>query len=256
MDEIFAFQSIIWDNEDYQETIKGEPFLALMELCFSRTDRFSLLRTDWPGAKDGPLEQALRPYCLGEYFSDCYLGWFDRQAREKCYLYPANEETKAIFLRHITHLFGRDIEPPADGIRPRPEKYKILDQIAEAAWERIMERWDAVEAATGRPISEEESAAIEKEELREAQELWLQIFDEADFQSNMEDPWFFRGDDLFFRTITHELDCMVCVPDDAFGEQIKTLGKWVDVSDRRYLRPLGFLSECVGLVWYDDAKQS
>lgn len=256
MDEIFAFQSVIWNDEDYLETLGGEPFRKLMELCFDRADRFSLLRTDWPGARDGPLEQALRPYRLGEYFSYGGLSWFDRSAREKCYVYPANEETKVIFLRHITHLFGRDIEPPSDGIRLRPEKYKTLDRMAEAAWDRVAERWDAVEAATGRPISEEESAAIEKEEFREARELWLQIFDEADFQSNMEDPCFFRGDDLFFQTITHELDCLACVLDDAFGEQLKTLGKWLDVSDRRYLRPLGFLSEGEGLVWYDEGKNS
>ena len=254
MDEIFAFQSVIWDDEDYLETLEGEQYRTLMELCFDRADRFSLIRTDWPGAKDGPLEQALRPYRLGEYLSYGYLGGVGYGAREKCYIYPANEETKVILLSHITHLFGRDIEPPADGIWPRPEKYKALDQMTEAAWERVVERWGAAEAKMGRPLSEEESAAIEEEETHEARELWLQIFDEGDFQSNMEDPWFFRGDDLFFRTITHELDCMVCVPDDAFGEQLKTLGKWVDVSDRRYLRPLGFLSECVGLTWYDADK--
>ena len=255
MDEILAFQSIIWNDEDYQETIEGEQFRALMDLCFDRADRFSLLRTNWPGARDGPLEQALQPYRLGEYDSYAVLCGYDREVREKCYVYPANEETKAIFLAHITHLFGRDIEPTADGIWPRPEKYKTCDEMAEAAWERISERWDAVEAAAGRPLSEEESAVIEEEELREVRALWLQIFDEGDFQSNMEDPWFFRGDDLFFRTITHESDCMACVLDDAFGEQVKQLGKWLDVSDRRYLRPLGFLSECQGLVWYDGAKQ-
>ena len=105
MDEILAFQSVVWDDEDYQETMEGEEFRALMELCFERADKFSLLRRDWPGAKDGPLERALRPYRLGEYFSYGRLSSFDHEAREKCYLYPANEETKAILLAHITHLF-------------------------------------------------------------------------------------------------------------------------------------------------------
>ena len=59
MSEILAFQSVVWDDEDYQDTIEGENFRALMDLCFQRADKFSLLRRDWPGAKDGPLEQEI-----------------------------------------------------------------------------------------------------------------------------------------------------------------------------------------------------
>ncbi len=253
MDEILAFRSIIWDNEDYQETVKGEEFRALMELCFDRADHFSLCRTDWPGAKDGPLERALRPYRLGEYLSYGRLIWFGHEAWEKCYVYPANQETKAIFLSHITHLFGRDVERP-DGSDGPPEKYKACVELSEAAYERVMERVEAEEAIFG-AISDEDFAAIEEEELQEAKKLWEEVFDEADFDSNLEDPWFFRGDDLFFRTITHEYDCLVHVPDEDFGERIKELGRWVDVSDRRYLRPLGFLSECQGLTWYEKDGQ-
>lgn len=254
MDEILAFQRVVWDNGDYQDSIEGENFRALMDLCFHRADKFSLLRRDWPGAKDGPLERALRPYVLGEYFSYGHLCWFGREAREKCYIYPANQETKAIFLDHITHLFGRDVERP-DGSGWLPEKYKACVETSEAAYERVMRRVEAEEAVFG-VISDEDFAAIETEELREAREIWLQVFDEADFQSNLEDPCFFRGDDLFFRTITHELDCLALVVDDAFGEELKRLGKWVDVSDRRYLRPLGFLSEGEGLVWRDGSEQN
>ena len=245
MDEILAFQSVVWDDGDYQETMKGAQFRALVELCFERADQFSLLRRDWPGAKDGPLEQALRPYRLGEYFSYGRLSWFGHEAREKCYLYPANEETKAVLLAHITHLFGRDVEQPGWP----PEKYKTCVELSEAAWDRIMERWDALEAATGRPVGGEESAAIEKEELREAKALWEEIFDEADFQSNLEDPCFFRGDEMFFETVTHEYECRVHVLDRPFGERLRALGKWVDVSDRFHL-PLGRLSGEDGLVWY------
>lgn len=191
MDEILAFQSVVWDDGDYQDTIEGEDFRALMDLCFHRADKFSLLRRDWPGAKDGPLEQALRPYILGEYFSYGHLRWFGHEAREKCYIYPANQETKAIFLAHITHLFGRDVERP-DGSHWPPEKYKACVETSEAAYERVMERVEAEENIFG-PISDEDFAAIETEELREAREIWLQVFDEADFQSNLEDPCFFRG---------------------------------------------------------------
>lgn len=254
MDEILAFQSVVWDDGDYQDTIEGEDFRELMDLCFRRADKFSLLRRDWPGAKDGPLERALRPYRLGEYFSYGHLRWFDREAREKCYIYPANGETKAILLDHITHLFGRDVEQ-SDGSDWPPEKYRACVEMSEAAYARVMERVEAVEKISG-PISDEDFAAIEREELQEARALWLPIFDEADFQSNLEDPCFFRGDDLFFRTITHELDCLALVVDDAFGERLKRLGKWMDVSDRRYLRPLGFLSEGEGLVWYGGNGQN
>lgn len=254
MDEILAFQSVVWDDGDYQGTIEGEDFRALMDLCFDRADKFSLLRRDWPGAKDGPLERALRPYVLGEYFSYGHLRWFDREAREKCYIYPANGETKAIFLDHITHLFGRDVEQ-SDGSDWPPEKYKACVEMSEAAYERVMKRVETEENIFG-AISDEDFEAIEAEELRDAREIWLQVFDEADFQSSMEDPCFFQGDDLFFHTITHELDCLALVVDDAFGERLKRLGKWMDVSDRRYLRPLGFLSEGEGLVWYGGDGQN
>lgn len=247
MDEILAFQSVVWDDGDYQDTIEGEDFRALMDLCFRRADRFSLLRRDWPGAKDGPLERALRPYRLGEYFSYGHLRWFDHEAREKCYIYPANGETKAILLDHITHLFGRDVEQ-SDGSDWPPEKYRACVEMSEAAYERVMERVEAEEKIFG-PISDEDFAAIEREELQEARALWLPIFDEADFQSNLEDPCFFRGDEMFFETITHEYECWVHVLDRPFGEALRKLGKWVDISDRFRL-PLELLSRQEGLAWY------
>ena len=252
MDEILAFQSVVWDDGEYQDTIEGEGFRALMELCFARADQFSLLRQDWPGAKDGPLEQALRPYRLGEYFSYGRMSWFGHEAREKCYLYPANGETKAILLSHITHLFGRDVERP-DGSRWPPEKYKACVELSEAAYERVMERVEAEEKIFG-VISDEDFAAIEREELREARQLWLQVFDEADFDSNMEDPCFFRDGEMFFETITHEYECWVHVLDRPFGKRLRELGKWVDVSDRFRL-PLGRLGGEEGLVWYGQGGQ-
>lgn len=249
MDKVLWFRGPSWDNEDCDETIEGEKFRELMGLCFDRADKFSLIRTDWPGAKDGPLERALRPYLLGEYLSYGILHWFDHEARQKCYIYQANEETKAIFLAHITHLFGRDVER-SDGSDWPPEKYKQCVELSQAAWDRVMERWDALEAATGRPVSEEESAAIEKEELREAKALWEEIFDEADFQSSMEDPCFYRGDEMFFWTITHELQCCAWVVDTPFGEKLRGLGRWVEEDKTR---SLGRLSGEDGLVWYDTA---
>ena len=253
MDEILAFQSVVWDDGDYQDTTEGEDFRALMDLCFDRADKFSLLRRDWPGAKDGPLEQALRPYVLGEYFSYGHLRWFDREAREKCYIYPANGETKAILLDYITHLFGRDVERP-DGSDWPPEKYKACVEMSEAAYERVMERVEAVEKISG-PISDQDFAAIEREELQEARRLLPPIFDEADFQSNLEDPCFFRGDEMYFKTITHEYECWVHAFDRPFGETLRKLGMWMDVSDRFRL-PLELLSRQEGLVWYGGDGQN
>lgn len=248
MDEILGFQNYVDGGCAYHDTIQGEKFRALMDLCFARADQFSLIRRDWPGARDGPLERALRPYRLGEYDSYGRLIWFNHEAREKCYLYPAGGETKAILLAHITHLFGRDVERP-EGSDWMPEKYKKCVETSEAAWDRIIERWDALGGAG----TDEARGAIEEEELREAKALWLPIFDEADFQSNMEDPCFFRGDEMFFETITHEYECRVHVLDRPFGKKLRELERWRDLSDQFRL-PLGLLSRQEGLVWYGAGK--
>ena len=253
MDKVLWFQNYVDDDCEYHDTIQGEKFRTLMDLCFERADKFSLIRRDWPGAKDGPLEQALRPYLLGEYLSYGRLSWFDHEAREKCYIYRANEETKAIFLSHITHLFGRDVER-SDGSDWPPEKYKKCVEMSEAAYERVMERVETEEEIFG-VISDEDFAAIEKEELREAREIWQEVFNEADFQSNMEDPCFFQDDELFFETITHEYECRVHVLDESFDQALRKLGKWVDASDQ-FQRPLGQLSGEDGLIWYGAAENT
>lgn len=245
MDKVVAFQSSIWDSAEYEETIKGENFRKLINLCFNRADKFSLHRRGWPGAKAGSIEQALQSYCMGEYLSDVRLRWFDHEVREKCYVYPANSKTRDIFLRYIVHLFGQDVEILSENVY-FPEKYNSYIKEESAARERELER---LRALAGQ-LTDEGIGRINQEEFQKVRELWLNVFDEADFGSNMEDPCFFRGDDMFCRIITHESQCLIHVPDQVFGEQIRKLGKWKDVSDCHYLLPLGFLSEGEELIWY------
>lgn len=245
MHKVLWFRGPDWDSGDSDRTIRGGKFWELMDLCFAQADQFSLLRRNWPGAKDGPLEQALRPYLLGEYLSYGILHWFDHEAREKCYIYEANEETKAIFLSHITHLFGRDNEP-LDIEKPLPEKYGPYMRAAKAAGDRAMERWNALEVISG-PLSVEESESIEREEFQEAKALWREVFDEADFDSHMEDPCFFWGDEMFFWTLTHEAQCCAWMVDQPFGENLRALASW---EEQDKTRPLGRLSGEDGLVWY------
>lgn len=248
MDKVLWFQNYVDDDCEYHDTIQGENFRTLMDLCFDRADKFSLLRTDWPGAKDSPLEQALRPYLLGEYLSYCILHSFDHEARLKCYIYWANEETRDIFLSHITHLFGRDEAPDA----PRLEKYDACDEAAKAASDRFMKRVEAEEEVFG-VISDEDFTAIEEEEFREAKALWRKVFDEADYNSGMEDPCFYRGDETFFWTLTHETQCCAWVVDEPFGEKLRELGRWTEEDKTR---SLGQLSGEDGLVWYGAAKNT
>ena len=92
-----------------EPTIAGEAFQTLMDLCFDRADCFSLHRCGWEKAWDGALEQALRPFCLGEYLSYARIQRYDGEFREKCYVYRASRKAKAIFLQHWTHLFDREI---------------------------------------------------------------------------------------------------------------------------------------------------
>lgn len=246
MDKVLWFEGPIGDHEDGDRTIGGEEFRALIELCFSRADRFSLHRGNWPGAKDGTLERALRPYLLGEHLSYGILHWFDHEAREKCYIYQANEETRDIFLGHVTHLFGRDGEPLEDGAAPLPEKYGPYLRAQAAARERMFRRWEAQEAIFGL-ISDEEIESIERDEMEEVQALWREVFDEADFDSRMEDPCFFQGDEMFFWTLTHEAQCCAWVVDQPFGEKLRELGRW---REEGKTKSLGLLSGEDGLVWY------
>lgn len=108
MRSVLLFKDRTFYQDGREPTIAGENFLALMELCFAHGDSFSLRRCSWPGARDGALETALRPYLLGEYPSYETLAWFDRERRGKCFLYPAIPETKGILLRHLRHLFDSE----------------------------------------------------------------------------------------------------------------------------------------------------
>ena len=116
MSSVLFFKNFTYYDENHPApTIEGSEFQALLDLCFAHADAFSLRRCGWPGAKNGALEDALRPWLLGEYFSYGILNWFDLKRREKCYLYRACPETKDILLQHIHHLFDQEIslEPQA-----------------------------------------------------------------------------------------------------------------------------------------------
>lgn len=230
-----------------EPTIEGKQFQALMELCFAHGDTFSLRRCDWPGAHDGALEQALRPYILGEYDSYGHLIWFEKEYREKCFLYPATQETKEILLSHIHHLFDRDKSlAPAGHEAYLQEKYAAYYRAAEQADDRWLDYLDQA----GDDCSGEQYEADRKESYREARELWLQVFAEEDYYSNMEDPCFFRGNEMFFETITHEKDCFVRVLSPEFEKNLRKLGKWVNMS-RQITLPLFSLDQAEGWKRYE-----
>lgn len=246
MNEILTLTSAVF-YEDREPEIRSEKFRALMDLCFAHAERFSLRRENWPGANDGALEQALRPFCLGEcrsYAAICVSK--KKKLWEKCYLYPATEETKAILLRYIPHLFGREPDPAPEGHKAYfQKKYAAYEQAREAAAERTMEYINRM----GRDLDRQTFAAFEKEAFREADAIWRRTFDPKDCYSTMEDPCFFRGDEMFFETITHEQECFVHVISDEFGAKLRELGEWADVSDR-FCLPLFSLKKAKDLVLY------
>lgn len=253
MNEILNFISNTFyeDREPEEHTIEGERFRDLMDLCFAHADRFSLHRNNWPESNDGALEQALRPFCLGEYRSYAAIGVsYDEQVWEKCFLYPAAEETKAILLRCIPHLFGREPDLAPEGHREYlQKKYAPHDAAWDAAWEKIDSWWEDFRSRTGRSPSDEEFASFEREARREADAIGRQIFDPKDYYSTMDDPCFFRGDEMFFETVTHERDCFAHAFSDRFGERLRALGEWVDISDRCH-PPLFSLKKAKDLVLY------
>ena len=115
-------------------TIGGADWRRLVELCFQRADRFSLHRCGYPGARPGALEQALRPFLAGEYRSYACLHVNGEEFWENCLLYRAAPEAKEILLRHITHLFGREVEEEPYQL---PEKYRAYEEEREAAEKRL-----------------------------------------------------------------------------------------------------------------------
>lgn len=229
------FKSKTFCDDGKESTIEGENFKALMDLCFSYADTFSLHRCNWPGAHDGALEMALRPYLLGEYFSYATLLSLDRKSREKCYLYPAVQEIKEILLRHIHHLFDSEKSlAPADHEEYLRQKYEAYARAAEAA----DNRWFTYLNNGGLKCPEKKRKAYEKVVYREARDLWRKVFREEDYYSNMEDPCFFCGTELFFEVVTHEQECSVRTLSPEFEEKLLKLGEWVGVSDERLLPQL------------------
>lgn len=202
-------------------TIGGADWRRLVELCFQRADRFSLHRCGYPGARPGALEQALRPFLTGEYRSYACLHVNGEEFWENCLLYRAAPEAKEILLRHITHLFGREVE---EGPYQLPEKYRAYEEEREAAEKRL----DAFLDQAGDGLTMEEASAFDKENFRESWRLWKEVFDPADFTSHLEDLCFFRGREEFFETVTHEYECFVRVQDPAFAQELRAMGTWVD----------------------------
>lgn len=246
MRSVLLFKDRTFYQDGREPTIAGENFLALMELCFAHGDSFSLRRCSWPGARDGALETALRPYLLGEYPSYETLVWFDRERRGKCFLYPAIPETKGILLRHLRHLFDSEESlAPAGHEDYLRQKYAAYDRAGEEAGQRFIRYLDA----EGRNQSERQRDAAWKRICREARERCPDVFSEADYYSTMEDPCFFRGTELFFETVTHEQMCTVHALSPAFAERLGQLGEWVDVSRRRRL-PLFSLDAAKGWKQY------
>lgn len=258
MNEVLTFKNFtFYDNREPETaTIEGARFRTLMDLCFAHADRFSLHRRcwqSWQGANDGALEQALRPFCIGEYRSYARICVSDQEIWEKCYLYPATEETKAILLRYIPHLFGKEPDPAPEGHAEYLEKkYAAYYEACDAASDKINEYLDDYNARTGHDPDMESFDAFSKEANREARAIWQQLFDEKDFYATMEDPCFFRGDEMFFETITHEFLCFAHVFTDEFGAKLRELGEWVEEDCPKL--PLFSLRKAEDLVLYGEGK--
>ena len=250
MHSVLSFKDGSYYDDHRKATIEGEKFQALMDLCFAYGDTFSLRRCQWPGSHDGALEQALRPYLLGEYLSYETLICFDRKSREKCYLYSACQETKEILLRHIHHLFDREKSlAPADHQEYLNQKYNAFSGAYQAA----NDRWVKYLQSGGLKYPAKQRKATEREIFREAKDLWRTVFREEDYYSHMEDPCFFRGTELFFEAITHEHQCSVQVLSPAFEERLCELGSWADMSDEIPL-PLFSLDTAEGWKQYKNGR--
>ena len=225
MDSVLYFKNSSYYADHREATIQGDAFQTLMDLCFAHGDAFSLHRCQWPGAHDGTLEQALRPYLLGEYFSYGTLICFERKSREKCYLYSASQETKEILLRHIHHLFDSEKSlAPAGHQAYLDQKYADYVNAYDAASTRWIKYLHS--GGSGHPKEQREFAG--KEIYREARALWEKTFQEDDYYSYMEDLCFFRSGERFFETVTHEQLCSVRVLSPEFQQRLCKLGDWVE----------------------------
>lgn len=222
-----------------------------MELCFAHADTFSLRRSGWPGAHDGALERALRPWLLGEYDSYGILNWFGLEIREKCYLYQANRETKEILFRHIHHLFEAEKSlVPENYEAYLSRKYEAYDRVAR----EISSRFSQYMGTEGMEQSEEQREAVLDRLYQEAREQYPDVFLKGEHYSNMEDPCFFQGTEMFFETITHEQECWVKVLGPEFEADLQAVGEWLDLSEDRLL-PLFSLTTAEGLKWYRKGRE-
>ncbi len=247
MSAALFFKNFTYYDENHPTpTIAGKDFRALMELCFAHADTFSLHRCGWPGAKNGALEDALRPWLLGEYFSYGILNWFDLKRREKCYLYRTCPETKDILLQHIHHLFDREASLEShDHQEYLRQKYEVYQRAGEEANDLFFAYLDG----EGHAHSEEQQEKVMERIYREARERCPNVFSEEDHYSHMEDPCFFRSAEMFFEIITHERECLVQVLSPEFEKSLRKLGTWVDVSAESRL-PLSLLNEAKGFKRY------
>lgn len=249
MSSVLFFKNFTYYDENHPApTIEGSEFQALLDLCFAHADAFSLRRCGWPGAKNGALEDALRPWLLGEYFSYGILNWFDLKRREKCYLYRACPETKDILLQHIHHLFDQEIslEPPGHQEYLR-QKYEVYQRAGDEANDLFFAYLDG----EGQARSEEQQEKVMERIYREARERCPNVFSEKDHYSHMEDPCFFWEGEMFFEIITHEQECLVQVLSPEFEKSLRKLGTWVDVSAESRL-PLFLLNEAKGFKRYEN----
>ena len=246
MSSVLQFKNSSYFDDDTERTIAGAQFRALVELCFAQADTFSLLRCGWPGARDGALEQELRPWLVGEYASYGILHWFDIQRREMCRLYRATPETKEILLQHIHHLFEAEQSlAPAGHQAYLEEKYAVYDRASEEAWDRFSAYMDA----WGWEQSEEQQNVVLLGLYKQAREQCPDVFSERDHYSNMEDPCFFRGNEMFLKTVTHEQECWARVLSPELEAALRELGEWLDVSKKTPL-PLFSLASAEGMKWY------
>lgn len=76
----------------------------------------------------------------------------------------------------------------------------------------------------------------------EAKEIILQYIEDLFLSGDennlytLEDLCFFKGDELFLGTVTHERMCYAHILSKQFGEELRRLGDWEDGSDNNFAR--------------------
>ena len=227
-----------------------EAFPQLMDLCFAHAGQFSLHCGGWPHAQTGALQEALQPSCLGEYRSYAQRWFRGKHVWEKCYLYPAAPETKALLLRHIPNLFERETVTETEEHKAYVEqKYSAYHRAKREAEEKFRVFLERNMHAPDAQID-----ARYEEIYRGVQKLWLEVFDERDYYSMMDDPCFFRNGQLFFETITHESIGRYWVFSEEFDREIQKIGNCSEVLER-IAPPLPRLRREKGLIFYHKSDE-